>query len=56
MEEQADGGVVFRLNIAVTPDFVNWILYYGSKVEVMKPDHLRENVAAEHRRAAERYQ
>ena len=56
VEEQADGSVIFRLNIAVTPDFVNWILYYGSKVEVMKPDHLRENVAAEHRRAAKQYQ
>ena len=56
VEELADGSVVFRLTIAVTPDFVNWILYYGSKVEVMKPDHLRETVAAEHRLAAERYQ
>ena len=41
VEKRADGGVIFRLKIAVTPDFVNWILYYGSKVEVISPDHLR---------------
>lgn len=55
VEKLADGGVIFRLNIAVTPDFVNWILYYGSKVEVIGPDHLRSAIAAEHRQAAARY-
>ena len=55
VEQQADGSVIFRLTIAVTPEFVNWLLYYGSRVEVTKPDHLRSAVAAEHRRAAEQY-
>lgn len=55
VEERTDGSVIFRLNIAVTPDFVNWILYYGSKVEVISPDHLRSAIAAEHRLAVERY-
>lgn len=56
VEELPDGRVIFRLNIAITPDFTSWVLYYGSKVEVMKPDHLRTAVALEHQRAAQTYQ
>jgi predicted DNA-binding transcriptional regulator YafY len=54
-EEQPDGSVLFRLQVAVTPEFVNWLLYYGSRVEVLEPPGLRERVAEEHRRAAEVY-
>ncbi|MEW6446963.1 MAG: WYL domain-containing protein [Bacillota bacterium] len=53
VEEQSDGTVLFRLHIAVTPDFLNWLLYYGSRVEVLAPASLRKLVAAEHYRAAE---
>jgi predicted DNA-binding transcriptional regulator YafY len=52
-EEQPDGSVLFRLQVAVTPEFVNWLLYYGSRVEVLEPPGLRERVVEEHRRAAE---
>lgn len=55
VEGQPDGSVLFRLHIAVTPEFVNWLLYYGSRVEVLEPASLRERVAEEHRRAAEMY-
>lgn len=49
-----DDSVLFKLHIAVTPEFVNWLLYYGSRVRVVAPQSLRERVVAEHRRAAER--
>lgn len=52
-ETLADGSVLFRLHIAVTPEFVSWVLYYGSQVEVVAPESLREQVAEEHRKAAE---
>lgn len=52
VEEQPDGSVLFRLHIVVTPEFVNWLLYYGSRVEVLEPQELRKRVAEEHRRAA----
>lgn len=52
-EAQPDGSVLFRLQIAVTPEFVSWVLYYGSQVEVLAPESLRQRVAEEHRRAAE---
>jgi len=54
-EEQPDGSVLFRLHVAVTPEFVNWVMYYGSRVEVLEPAELRARVAEEHGRAARRY-
>jgi len=54
-EEQPDGSVLFKLRVATTPEFVNWLLYYGSRVEVLEPPGLRERVVEEHRRAAEVY-
>ena len=54
-EEQPDGNILFKLHIAVTPEFVNWLLYYGSRVEVLEPQELRERVAEEHRKAAQAY-
>ncbi|MEW6573829.1 MAG: WYL domain-containing transcriptional regulator [Bacillota bacterium] len=53
VEEQPDNSVLFRLRIPITPDFVNWLLYYGSRVEVLAPPELRAELAEEHRRAAE---
>jgi len=55
-EGQADGSVLFTLHVAVTSEFVNWLLYYGSRVEVLAPQDLRERVAEEHWRAAEAYE
>lgn len=52
---QDDGSVIFKLTIAITPEFVNWLLYYGSRVKVIAPNHLRDKVAKEHRMAAELY-
>jgi len=56
-EELPDGRVLFKLRIAaITPEFVNWVLYYGSRVEVLEPEKLRERVVEEHRKAAEVYE
>ena len=44
----ADGRVQFSLRATITPEFVAWLLYYGSRVEVVKPEWLRERVVAEH--------
>jgi predicted DNA-binding transcriptional regulator YafY len=56
VEEQPDGSVLFKLHVAVTPEFVNWLLYYGRRVEVLEPASLREQVVEEHRRAAGLYE
>ena len=55
VEKLADGRVIFRLTIPITPEFVNWLLYYGSRVEVLEPEGLRERVAEEHAMAAYTY-
>jgi predicted DNA-binding transcriptional regulator YafY len=52
VEQQAGGDILFRLLVPITPDFVSWLLYYGSRVKVLEPANLREQVAEEHRRAA----
>jgi len=55
-EVQPDGSVLFRLRIAaITPEFVNWVLYYGERVEVLEPVGLRERVMEEHKRASAIY-
>lgn len=50
-----DGRVIFRLHLIITPEFVNWLLYYGSGLEVLQPPWLRARVADEHNKAAAKY-
>jgi predicted DNA-binding transcriptional regulator YafY len=52
-EELPDGRILFKLHVVITPEFVNWLMYYGSKVEVLEPKSLREQVAAEQHKAAD---
>ncbi len=51
-EELPDGSILFRLKLVPTPEFTNWLLYYGSRVRVMEPAFLRKQVAEEHLKAA----
>ena len=51
VEPLADGRVRVTFRVGVTPEMVNWILYYGGRVRVVEPLWLRKQVAAEHRRA-----
>lgn len=46
-----DGRVRVTFHVGVTPEMVNWILYYGGRVRVAAPVWLRKQVVAEHRRA-----
>lgn len=54
-EELSDGSIIFTLEIVITPEFENWLLYYGRRVEVLKPLHLRTAVAEAHAAAAKVY-
>jgi len=51
--QEADGGVLVTFRIGVTPEFVRWLLFFAGHVEVLAPAHLRQAVAAEHRRGWE---
>ncbi|MFZ4664622.1 MAG: helix-turn-helix transcriptional regulator [Caldilineaceae bacterium] len=50
-----DDSVIFRLHMIITPEFVSWLLYYGSGLEVIAPQWLRERVAAEHEKSTQIY-
>ena len=51
-----DGRVRFTLKATVTLEFIAWVLYYGPDVEVVRPMHLRQAIAAKHRQAMLIYQ
>ncbi|MGQ9796995.1 helix-turn-helix transcriptional regulator, partial [Desulfosoma sp.] len=51
-ETLPDGRVRVTFWVGITPEMVSWLLYYGSRVQVMAPPWLRERVAEEHRKAA----
>ena len=53
-ETLPDGRVQVTFQVGVTPEMVSWLLYYGSRMQVVAPVWLREQVAEEHRTAWER--
>ncbi|MBW7883429.1 MAG: WYL domain-containing protein [Caldilineaceae bacterium] len=55
VERLDTGEVLFQVYISVTPEFVNWVMYYGAQVLVLEPEHLRETVMNSHRSAFELY-
>lgn len=52
INQLADGTFEMQLYVGVTPEMVNWLLYYGAHVRVEEPLWLREKVREEHRRAS----
>jgi proteasome accessory factor B len=52
--DQADGGVVLRLEVDGTRELVSWILGWGASAEVLSPKELRQEIAEEARRMAAR--
>ena len=52
-EPQPDGSFVIRFHVGITPEMVNWLMYYGARVEILEPAHLRDAVREGHRIAVE---
>jgi predicted DNA-binding transcriptional regulator YafY len=50
-----DGSLVWRARVAGTIEVRLWVLQWGDDAEVLEPASLRDDVAATHRRAADRY-
>jgi len=44
---QRDGSVVLELDVAGTKEIKHWILGWGSQVQVLEPDSLREEIRSE---------
>ena len=55
LKEQPDGSVIWRGRVAGTREIRIWILGWGADAEVLEPAELRAELAAELRRAADRY-
>ncbi len=55
LETLPGGGLEMHMTIASTVELLPWVLGWGSHCEVIAPESLRAEVAAELRRAAERY-
>lgn len=51
-----DGGVRLRMQVALAPDLLQWVLGFGADAIVEGPPELVANVRDEHRRAAARYE
>jgi predicted DNA-binding transcriptional regulator YafY len=47
-----NGRIRVSFHVGVTPEMVSWLMYYGDRVLVEKPDWLREEVRENHQRAA----
>ncbi len=54
-ETLPDGCVQMTFHVGITPEFMNWIMYYGSRVRVVRPESLRARVVEELRKAAALY-
>jgi predicted DNA-binding transcriptional regulator YafY len=51
---QPDGTALFGVDVIVTPELRRWVYGYGSDVEVLAPEHLREWINDEARRVTAR--
>ncbi|MBI9051886.1 MAG: WYL domain-containing protein [Anaerolineaceae bacterium] len=54
IQQLSDGRFDVCFLVGITPEMINWLLYYGSHVQVIKPEWLRDKVREEHRLAWER--
>ena len=53
IQKNEDGSFTIHFWVGITPEMVNWILYYGARVKVREPEWLREKVLQEHRKASD---
>jgi len=55
LERRPDGTLELTMDVGSTADLRTWVLSFGSGAEVLEPESLRREVAAELQRAAKRY-
>jgi predicted DNA-binding transcriptional regulator YafY len=47
ISEQKDGSVILEVDVAGTREIKRWVLRWGSQVQVLEPDALREEIRSE---------
>jgi len=55
VEEQPDGSLIWRAQVAEPQEMVPWVRGWGADVEVLEPPELRERTMGEARRLARAY-
>jgi len=53
--DEPDGCVRFRVHVPVTPELRRWVFHYGSEIEVLLPQSLRDWMRTEAETVAARY-
>ena len=54
-EQQPDGRFLFRLHLSLTPDFLNELQRWGDSIEVVSPQHLRQEMTRRFQQALRTY-
>ncbi|RZA27020.1 MAG: WYL domain-containing transcriptional regulator [Proteobacteria bacterium] len=44
LETRLDGRVCLKADLAITPDFIGWVMSFGDKVEVASPNILKDEI------------
>ncbi|MBC7531829.1 MAG: WYL domain-containing protein [Oligoflexus sp.] len=55
LETRADGRVCLNADLAITPDFIGWVMSFGDKVEVFSPRILKDEINRMISNMAKRY-
>jgi predicted DNA-binding transcriptional regulator YafY len=53
IQQLDNGDFEIKFHVGITPEMINWLQYYGSHVDIIKPNWLREKVCEEHKKAWE---
>ncbi len=53
--ENKDGSIIFEAEIAVTEEIKTWVLSWGSKAAVLKPESLKKEMLTEIKKMAGKY-
>lgn len=54
--ERADGSLILRMTVPITPDFTGWIMSWGDAVKVIKPRELIVKLKRKYESALEQYE
>ncbi len=47
VHQQKDGSIIFEAEVALTEELLSWIMSWGAKAEVLRPQSLKEEIHAE---------
>lgn len=55
LEQETEDGFIFSIEVTYNYELKRWLLYYGSRVEVLEPKSLRDEIKNEMENALSRY-